>query len=535
VDIGVTEITYPINPKFGQTIYPRVKIKNFGLDTLYDAQVAYRPYGVHLARIGDFHSDAGIAPGEVTMYTFATPFVVRNDFPDTFQIVAFTVNNLDIYKENDTTIKDFCLSPLDNDVALTEFVYPLDRVIAGDSLQVTTRIRNYGQAPVSDVDVTFIYNNAYTVTEHVDFNALMGRSLNSFEYFNYTFIQKVRASMGMMTMTAYVSMDNDDYIYNDTVTKRIDGISAITDLRAKEIIVDTSLHEHVRVMLAVENVGARGANDFEMGFWYYNDTNTLVRATYHAERPLPALSTLYYTFDTLLPPHAQYYRYVTAFVHIDGDNDPSNDTTSSIGQQYVELLPVRLLVQENRYDTCSVRMEVKNIGNIPNSRIFKLKATINGTEIYNNNVNRVVPPGQVITLNFNKVIPKSPTRTYVGVGRLTNSDDTDTSNNQTNVIDVQNYFEGIPVVSDASGMVLEQNFPNPFESATRIDFYIPSAGDVRFFIIDELGRLVYQSVESYNEGSNSIELNNLQISTGVYYYGIEMNGERLMKKMVYKR
>lgn len=535
VDAGVTEITYPINPKFGQTIYPRVKIKNFGLDTLYDVQVAYRPYGVHLARIGDFHSDQGVAPGEVTIYTFATPFVVRNDFPDTFQIVAFTVNNLDIYKENDTTIKDFYLSPLDNDVALTEFVYPLDRVIAGDSLQVTTRIRNYGQAPVSAVDVTFIYNNAYTVTERVDFNTLMGRDLNSFEYFNYTFNQKVRASMGMMTMTAFVSMDNDDYIYNDTITKRIDGISAITDLRAKEIIVDTSLHEHVRIMLAVENVGARGANDFEMGFWYYNDTNTLVRATYHAERPLPALSTLYYTFDTLLLPHAQYYRYVTAFVHIDGDNDPTNDTTTSIGQQYVELLPVRLLVQENRYDTCSVRMEVRNIGNIPNSRIFKLKATINGTEIYNNNVNRVVPPGQVITLNFNKVIPKSPTRTYVGVGRLTNSDDTDTSNNQTNVIDVQNYFEGIPVVSEASGMVLEQNFPNPFESATRIDFYIPSAGDVRFFIIDELGRLVYQSVESYNEGSNSIELNNLQISTGVYYYGIEMNGERLMKKMVYKR
>ena len=84
-------------------------------------------------------------------------------------------------------------------------------------------------------------------------------------------------------------------------------------------------------------------------------------------------------------------------------------------------------------------------------------------------------------------------------------------------------------------MTLEQNYPNPYDNTTRIDFYLPTAGDVKFFVMDELGRLVFQSVKSYDYGNQSINFNGGDLTTGTYYYGIEKDGERLMRKMVLKR
>ena len=78
------------------------------------------------------------------------------------------------------------------------FVSPLDRVIAGDSIEVNMRIRNFGQAPVSNASVTYVYNGNYVVTEEINFNDLLGHELQSFEYINYSFRQKFRASMGYM-------------------------------------------------------------------------------------------------------------------------------------------------------------------------------------------------------------------------------------------------------------------------------------------------------------------------------------------------
>ena len=83
-------------------------------------------------------------------------------------------------------------------------------------------------------------------------------------------------------------------------------------------------------------------------------------------------------------------------------------------------------------------------------------------------------------------------------------------------------------------MRLDQNYPNPFDNTTRIDFYLPSSGSVRFFVMDELGRLVFQKVGEYGSGDNSIRYDAGDLTSGVYYYGIEKDGKRLMRRMVLK-
>ncbi|MCR4828518.1 MAG: hypothetical protein K5864_03545 [Bacteroidales bacterium] len=538
VDVGVVALTYPLHPQFGQTLNPHVIIKNFGLDTIYEVSLAYRPYGAFLAKTGTFISETGLAPNETAMYSFSDPFIVRSDFPDTFQICAYTTVNMDIYLENDTTCMDFILSPLDNDMAMVSFLSPTDRIVAGDSITVTTRLRNYGQAPVSQCEVTYVYNGNVTYTETVNFVELLGRELQSFEYFNYTFHHRVRASMGTMSMTAFVNMPNDDYVYNDTIDKTINGISAITDLKAREVLVERNF-QNVYIHVTIDNVGARSVTDFDVGFWYYNDTNTLIRRHVHLEDsdPFAALTTMHYRFPDTLPAHNEYYNYVTAFVFNEEDNDRSNDTTNVIGTPIVDFRAVEVLVEENREDECHVRLAIENVGNINSTldRKITITAKINGDSITTKNIQRVIAPGEIYSLDFTPTIPKSPSRTYVGTGYVTQVEDVNVTNNQTSAVRAINYFEGIPVAPKPTGMTLDQNYPNPYESVTNIQFHLPTAGDVRFFVMDEMGRMVYQRSEHFSEGDHTIQYGDSRLSSGVYYYGIEMNGERLMRKMTFKR
>lgn len=537
VDVGVIAITSPTHPKFGQTIYPKVVIKNFGYDTMRSVNLAYRPYGSNLAKTGTYNGV--LEPGGTALYTFPDPFVVMSDFPDTFEICAYTTVNMDIYWENDSTCKNFGLAPLDNDMGMVEFLYPLSRIVAGDSIVVTTRMRNYGQAPVDECDVTYVYNN-FEVTEHVDFNAILNRPLGSFEFFNYTFRQKCRASMGTMHLKAIVNSATDDYIYNDTINKTLQGISAITDLKAKEIVIDTSLGTQniCHVQLTVENIGARAVSDMVVGFWHDRDTSTMYYDTIHLDPPLASLHTYYHTFDTVLAARTwpNSYQYVNAFVLCANDNDHTNDTTDVIATQFVDITPHMVLIEENRNEECRVRIQIENVGNTVFNRNagFYVGAVINGVNLRKQTPNYIAA-GRVYHIEFNTTIPKDPNRNYTGYGYIDFGGDANHDNDQTTRIEIQNYFDDIPLVPAANGMTLEQNYPNPFDANTRIDFNIPTSGNVRFFVMDVMGRLVYQSDDQYEAGNNSINFSQSDLSTGVYYYGIEMDGNRLMRKMVYKK
>lgn len=533
LDVGVIAITYPILPRFGETINPKVIIKNYGLDTLHSIELAYLPYGSNLAKIGTYESEEGLLPGGTDLFEFNAPFIVRNDFPDTFSICAYTTVNMDLYRDNDSVCADFGLAPLDNDMGMISFQNPLERCIAGDSIVVTTRIRNFGQAPVASANVTYIYNGNFEVNETINFVDILGHELESFEYLNYSFKQKFRASMGIMDLLAYIKLDNDDYVYNDTIAMKIHGLSAITDLKARAVIVNTSNQQAMKIQLIVDNVGARAVEDMTMGFWYYNDTSTLFETTYHCPTPLPALSSLYYEFPVTLTWHEEYFKYVTGYVKTAGDMDPSNDTTDVIVDRYEDMKAIRVLVEENRSDSCLVRFEFENVGNVVsrNDQDFEVVGYINGEKL-KGRYHITTEPGHVWYVDLPNKIQKNSQREYTGYMELKfRAGDRDSSNNQTTRIEVVNYL-GIPFANKDGGMELEQNYPNPFDNTTRIDFYLPTSGNVRFFVMDELGRMVYQKMQEYEAGEQSIHYNADGLTSGVYYYGIEKDGKKLMRRMV---
>ena len=128
-------------------------------------------------------------------------------------------------------------------------------------------------------------------------------------------------------------------------------------------------------------------------------------------------------------------------------------------------------------------------------------------------------------------IPKSLTRTYIGTGRLTLGSDGDTTNNTTNLVEVVNYVEGVPMV-ESPLLSLEQNYPNPFTGRTTVPFSLPEAANVHFFIVDAMGHVVNSFSRHFDAGEQSITIDMEAYSSGIYYYGIEVNGERRMKKMI---
>jgi hypothetical protein len=81
---------------------------------------------------------------------------------------------------------------------------------------------------------------------------------------------------------------------------------------------------------------------------------------------------------------------------------------------------------------------------------------------------------------------------------------------------------------------LNQNVPNPWNMATNIGFYLPEANTaVTFTVVDEMGRVVYTSTNTYPSGYQSIVLDKSMVSqAGMYWYSLTTAQEQIVQKMV---
>jgi chitinase len=86
-----------------------------------------------------------------------------------------------------------------------------------------------------------------------------------------------------------------------------------------------------------------------------------------------------------------------------------------------------------------------------------------------------------------------------------------------------------------SGFVLYDNYPNPFNPSTRIQFVIPVASNVIVRVFDLLGREVGTLLNEYrNAGAGVVrfEASRYQIPSGVYFYRIQAGSFTQTKRMV---
>jgi hypothetical protein len=80
---------------------------------------------------------------------------------------------------------------------------------------------------------------------------------------------------------------------------------------------------------------------------------------------------------------------------------------------------------------------------------------------------------------------------------------------------------------------LKQNFPNPFNPTTRIDYSIPYAAEVIIAISDILGEAVEVLVNEFkNPGNYSIQFDAGELSSGVYFYQMKAGSYLSNKKLI---
>jgi hypothetical protein len=80
---------------------------------------------------------------------------------------------------------------------------------------------------------------------------------------------------------------------------------------------------------------------------------------------------------------------------------------------------------------------------------------------------------------------------------------------------------------------LKQNYPNPFNPVTKIDYALPKNGFVTLKVYDMLGREVVSLVnETKAAGNYSVDFNASSLTSGVYFYRLEVNSFVDTKKMM---
>nr|MBC8344520.1 T9SS type A sorting domain-containing protein [Bacteroidota bacterium] len=86
-----------------------------------------------------------------------------------------------------------------------------------------------------------------------------------------------------------------------------------------------------------------------------------------------------------------------------------------------------------------------------------------------------------------------------------------------------------------NGFILNQNIPNPTTGITQIGYTVPTAGTIRFDLMNVLGQSMQSQEKTVMAGSHTLELYVGDLPAGVYYYSVIFEGRRLVKKMVINR
>jgi hypothetical protein len=80
---------------------------------------------------------------------------------------------------------------------------------------------------------------------------------------------------------------------------------------------------------------------------------------------------------------------------------------------------------------------------------------------------------------------------------------------------------------------LNSAYPNPFNPTTEISYSLPEAGKVTLAVYNTLGRQVAVLEDGFKSAGNySVKFDGRELTSGIYYYTIKMNGFAQTKKML---
>jgi hypothetical protein len=257
---------------------------------------------------------------------------------------------------------------------------------------------------------------------------------------------------------------------------------------------------------------------------------------------LAAYTDTSYTFVTpyTVPTDGWYQVQVTAYMGCDSIQANGSHATD----ECADLHDVTILSLDNppsdqiddAGSTESITVSVRNTDNHNSFVNVIITAVIedeNGQSL--NTFSGVIPEINILetksfTFSEKYVVPNSSTYSI----RIYLANDDSYPENDTLFALRQTNFGEIGISSrEANAFILGQNIPNPVNSSsTHIDYTVPEAGEVMFYVHSVSGQLLYSKTIEAASGKQSLELNTNAFAAGIYFYSIEYKGQRLVKRMM---
>ena len=186
----------------------------------------------------------------------------------------------------------------------------------------------------------------------------------------------------------------------------------------------------------------------------------------------------------------------------------------------IAMLDYQLFVGANRtgFDNSGRIYQYKLAYDFENSNYYFEPTDFIGTQ---NPVLNNFYGSKISTNNSGNVIISSP---YFQRSNLANSGDVE-------------FYKYFPVSNEENELVLDykldQNYPNPFNPTTTINYQVKEAGHVKLTVFNLLGQEVQVLVnEQQANGAYTASFNASALSSGFYFYRLEVNDFTSIKKMM---
>lgn len=81
--------------------------------------------------------------------------------------------------------------------------------------------------------------------------------------------------------------------------------------------------------------------------------------------------------------------------------------------------------------------------------------------------------------------------------------------------------------------LLEQNFPNPFNPSTKINYSLAEGSRVKLFVFDFFGQVISVLVDEFqSKGQHSVKFDGSNLSSGIYFYRLEAGKFSQTRKLI---
>ena len=82
-------------------------------------------------------------------------------------------------------------------------------------------------------------------------------------------------------------------------------------------------------------------------------------------------------------------------------------------------------------------------------------------------------------------------------------------------------------------ITLKQNFPNPFNSTSIIQYVVPSDGNILIELFNPIGQRVKTLVDKFhNKGEYTIIVASDKLPSGIYLYSLQTETKLITKKLI---